>query len=277
MFIGQNPTISRAFHDGAGRTIQAQSLHMDDDNNPTRTKISQTLYDGWGKPSVQTKLSELSQPLGNYDTGFVTGFDWDKSTISGQVVTDNESHPFTQTRYASSPLLRPSLQSLLPGDDFDIAGKRTEKFGYGSTHDTAHTELLGGHDLYETQNLLPYTDDIALESTVVTDKAGRTVSTKHGNEDHGGFMEWKYAYDYWTNGAFRETTVYTPNYNAAQVENHDAFKNVSTTWDNAGLVKTSQEPDLSGHAIVISDNLGRPRFTRKNASTSDNILSLIHI
>ena len=268
VFIGQDPMFSRSFHDGAGRTIQSQSIRLDDDNKPVRTTMSQTLYDGWGKPSVQTKLVERDQAMGDYDAGFVTGFNWNLSTISGAVVVDHKKgYPFTHTRYASSPLLRPSVQSLLPGDDFVVSGKRAEKFSYGSTHDASNDNLLGGKDLYETQNFLAYTDDIQVESATVTNKAGQTVSSKHGNDDHGGFQEWKYQYDYIAGQAFHETTAYTPNYNAAKVRDHDQFKNVSTTWDNAGLVKSSQEPDLSGHAMVISDRLGRPRFTRKNVSS----------
>ena len=274
IFVGQDPIMSRAFHDGAGRTIQTQSLHLDEENEPTHIKISQALYDGWGRQSVQTKLTELDQALGNYDSDFVTGFDWFTDTISGDVWLLNEGNiPFTRTNYASSPLLRPSKQSLLPGDEFNIGGTRVERFGYGSTHDASDNTLLGAHDLYQTQNFLPYTDGIMLESTTITDKAGRTVSTKHGHQDHGGFIEWKYQYDYWSGNAFKETTAYTPNYNAAVVPGHDAFKNVSTTWDNMGAVKTAQEPDLSGHAMVISDNSGRPRFTRKSVPSISGDIS----
>ena len=266
VFIGQDPTLSRSFHDGAGRTIQSQSIRLDDDNKPVKVAMSQTLYDGWGKPSVQTKLVERDQAMGGYDSRFVTGFNWGLSTISGDIVGATQGHPFTQTRYASSPMLRPSVQSLLPGDDFDIGSSRTEKFAYGSTHAAGDNGLLGDNDLYETQNFIPYTDDVRVESTAVTDKAGRTVSTSHGNKDHGGYQEWTYQYDYIAGTAFQEITAYTPNYNAATVDGHDQFKNTSTTWDNAGLVKSSQEPDLSGYAMVIKDDLGRPRFTRKSVS-----------
>jgi len=266
-FIGQDPVFARSFHDGAGRTIQAQSLRLDAQDKPTQVKISQVLYDGWGKPSVQTKLTELDQSLGDYDTGFVTGFDWDTDTISGDIKTAfDKGHPFTRTRYADSPLLRPSVQALLPGDEFDIASTRAEKFGYGSIQDAADNGLLGRHDLYQVQNFLPYTDEIMMESTVVTDKAGRTVSTKHGHKDHGGYIEWKYQYDYATDNAFRTTIAFMPNYNAATVAGHDEFKNIATSWDNRGTVKTSQEPDLSGYALAVKDNLGRPRFMRKNVS-----------
>ena len=279
LFVGQDPMISRSFHDGAGRTIQAQSLHLDGEDKPKRIKISRVLYDGWGKPAVHTKLTERDQALGDYDAGFVTGFDWNTDTIAGDITTAFEKgHPFTRTRYADSPLLRPSVQSLLPGDEFDIDSTRAEKFGYSSIQDAANNGLLGRHDLYQVQNFLPYTDEIVMDSTVVTDKARRTVSTKHGNKDHGGYIEWKYQYDYWTGGAFRETTAFTPNYNAATVPGHDEFKNIATSWNNRGTVKTSQEPDLSGYALVVEDNLGRPRFTRKNVSDlSGNVSGVSYV
>ena len=274
IFVGQDPVFARSFHDGAGRAIQAQSLRLDGDDKPKRVKISQVLYDGWGKPAVQTKLTERNQALGDYDTGFVTGFDWDTDTIAGDISTAfDKGHPFTRTRYADSPLLRPSVQSLLPGDEFDIASTRAEKFSYDSIQDAADNGLLGRHDLYQVQNFLPYTDEIMMDSTVVTDKAGRTVSTKHGNENHGGYIEWKYQYDYWTGGAFRETTAFTPNYNAATVAGHDEFKNVSTSWNSRGTVATSQEPDLSGYALVVKDNLGRPRFARTNVGDLSGTVS----
>ena len=284
VFVGQDPLFARSFHDGAGRAIQTQSLSLDYEDWRTQVKISQVLYDGWGKPAVQTKLVERDQTLGDYDTGFVTGFDWANDSITGHITgafdntSHNTGHPFTRTRYADSPLLRPARQSLLPGDEFDIDSTRAETFGYGSVMNAADGSLLGKHDLYQVENFLPYTDEMMLESTVVSDKAGRIVSTKHGNETQFGFIEWKYQYDYGTGNAFRSTTALTPNYNAAVVDGHEGFKNVSTSWDTRGTVLTSQEPDLSGYALVVKDNLGRPRFTRKNvADLSGDISGVSYI
>ena len=282
VFVGHDPVFSRSFHDAFGRTIQTQSIALDDDDHPTKVKLSQVLYDGWGKPSVQTKLAMLDQALGDYDAGWVKEFDWSNDRIAGGIKSvfkgKDKGRPFTRTRYADSPLLRPERQSLLPGNEFQLKGPRAETFSYSAIGKEKNGSLLGGHHLYEFQNSLPYTDTVKLESTVITDKAGRTVSTKHGNENHGGYIEWAYQYDYGTGNAFQTTTALTPNYNAAEVDGHEEFKNVSSSWDNRGMVTTNQEPDLSGYALVVRDNLGRPRFMRKNvADLSSNVSGVSYI
>ena len=268
VLVAQDPILARSFHDGFGRVIQTQSIGFDNDDGPTGTKIAQIIYDGWGKLSVQTKLAMRSQPLGDYDAGWVNGFDWSNDRISGEIKSvftgEDEGRPFTRTRYADSPLLRPARQSLLPGNEFKLDGPRAETFSYSSVGPARNDNLLGGHDLYKFRNHFPYTDTVKLESTVITDKAGRTVSIRHGHDSDLGYIEWKYQYDYGTGNAFRKTTALMPNYNAGVVANHLDFRNVVTSWDNRSTVTTSQEPDLSGDALVVRDNLGRPRFTREN-------------
>ena len=270
VLVGHDPVLTRSFHDGFGRTIQTQSIGLDARDEPTRVKIAQVLYDGWGKPAVQTKLAMRRQPLGDYHTGYVSSFDWSNDRISGEIKDvfngQGEGRPFTRTRYTDSPLLRPARQSLLPGNDFRLNGLRARTFSYGSTEQAEDDSLLGENDLYVVQNLLPFTDETRLETNVITDKAGRTVSTKLGNETQFGYIEWKYQYDYGTGNAFQTTTGFTPNYNAATVAGHQNFKNIATSWDNRSTVTTSQEPDLSGYALVVRDNLGRPRFMRKNVA-----------
>ena len=283
--VGKHPLLKIAYQDGLGRVIQTQRLGLDESNNPATTVASGTLYDGWGRAAVHTLNMEYEHIPSGYQPALVSTFDWDGAgTMTGDVVDyyhtgggadlvqgDDYQYPYLYSTVQMSPLVRPNRSSTGPGEVYAVGNDLSVSQKYQSPDEGAtYLRSLEIHQpnthFHVRTTHTPFSPTKTVRRQMISDVQGRVVASRVGNEADG-YLETANHYRYNLPESISEVYNYQPNY-FGLTDPHQAstFFTHHTVKDTAGLVTTSQEPDLIGLAYQIRDKAGRVRFARANAS-----------
>lgn len=284
VFAWRDPLVSLVYRDGLGREIQAQ--HLDD--QAVGEIMTQTLYDGWGHPAVQTLPMKSPSVTLRYQPEVVTAYDWTSGVMAGAVVDfytkAGQSEDFVQiveslpqdSQFAyrrqlaeANPLAR-IIEHGGPGFAQRVGGNQSLRTDYGLTPEaqTLLTELglPHGSAFSTTTTSLPYAGGSVPEVRIV-DRQGQqialrrsrgaqaqTVGVENKRDDEGLTVTTYPPSAYTTSGA----PTPTPG-KREQYASRDHF-------DYGGHLTEHRDADTGKYELVY-DPAGRLRF-RQDASSA---------
>ena len=170
-----DPIVNLSYTDGLGRILQTQTI----DGPGTGMIVSQTLYDGWGHPAVQTKPMRHQGIDLRYRDDVVSTFDWTSGEMRGAVsdyyhtaASQGQDHlfPYISTVREPNPLAR-VIEIGAPGVEFKAGSPYLPKNEFGRTVDA--TALLATLGLTNQQERFP-----SVTTWRALDKASRTPTTR---------------------------------------------------------------------------------------------------
>ena len=272
-----DPIMGVSYADGLGRTIQVQHP------NPEATGVvaTQTLYDSWGHPAIQTKPACIDGGL-VYCQDLVTHFDASSGTMTGKIAdyynrpdirtpdqtsTDHQ-YAFTRSVTESSPLAR-TIEVSAPGSEFTIGSPYTLRVDFHQTPETSrlltdiHLQDLAGQYFSRTTRY-PFERDRHAILAQIFDLQGNVIAQRHGSDENG--LTSSHSVTYGANNVQR--LAYPPNYFSTS---NTAEKNqfiASESTDILGQVIQRSECDR-GQQQFIYDRSGRLRFQLDAAGATE--------
>jgi YD repeat-containing protein len=272
-----DPIIGVSYADGLGSTIQAQHP------NPQATGViaTQTLYDSWGHPAVQTKPACIDGGLA-YCGDLVTHFDWSSGTMTGKVAdyynrpdirtpdqtgTDHQ-YAYTRSLAESSSLAR-TIEASAPGSEFKIGSPYTLRTDFHQTPETSrlltdiHLQDLASHYFSRTTRY-PFERDRRVISVQIFDLQGNVIAQRHGSDENA--LTSSHSITYGSNNVQR--LAYPPNYfSTSNAPEKNQFI-ASESADILGQVIQRADCDR-GQQQFIYDRSGRLRFQLDAAGATE--------
>ncbi|MBF0625153.1 MAG: RHS repeat-associated core domain-containing protein, partial [Magnetococcales bacterium] len=145
--IGGSPQVGIRYFDGAGKTLQGQSIE------DSQSVVAATQYDALARPVVMVKPVTYAGQTGSlvcYRDDVVTSFDWDSGLLTGTAATshpDDGGYPYLRHLLESSPLAR-VIEVGAAGQDFAITNLSTTSSG--DRHTIRHAYGCNGDDAVNT-------------------------------------------------------------------------------------------------------------------------------
>ncbi|MEM7551344.1 MAG: DUF6443 domain-containing protein, partial [Bacteroidota bacterium] len=248
-----NPIQSSTFHAAGGRTLQAQT------EEEGGLLISEPIYDGLGRPHIQTVPTKVAANTFEYRSTFVDSYNPTTGVLTGEVRTGNgHDYAYSKTRYDDSPLSR-VLESSSPGASMqmnanpNITADHTVEYAYGKLGDfIVEMNLPAGISLFPDRYAVSKTiDPDGFASYQVSDKVGRTVLSKTGDKVSRNIYD--------RSGNLVE--IHPPNYFAPPAGSTSSDWIVRMTYDYQGRLTTRTIND-AGTSRYYYDEIGRSKGMR---------------
>ncbi len=267
VLILRDPQVAVSYSNGTGKVHQAQRLETG-----KNVIVSETVYDGLGRPAVHTKPAKVTGFLGFKNDFVKKPFDWKSGLMKGTVAdyysskgkgfSDDAGFPYSRVEYENNPLSR-RKDIASPGKDFAVDGALTMARQYGL--DTNAEVFLNDLGIPSDENnfysiltdIKPFESGDSISSIQVRDlqkhqiaqrTQGKTLSTTAS-----------YGYGYTSDGGLNLITNPPNFYDPPSGQKRDPFKTTASKNILGDLIERTT-PD-SGTTKYIYDSSGKVRFT----------------
>ncbi|WP_348704046.1 RHS repeat-associated core domain-containing protein, partial [Tenacibaculum sp. 190524A02b] len=269
LLTGKDPVVDITYKDGLARNIQHQYWFNNSKNQITGKIVQATLYNGWGKPMLQTKPLYHLNPRLNYEQNFIEYNEQD-GNIQGNFVSLYEtfsqqnnhdykiedhldiSRLFTQTKYSNDPLQR-VIETTMPGVNNQDT-ENTKRTGYQDALGASLETAIGISNANKLKFKTSSTEIRNNDKAAVKDLFGRATAMQNGNS----ISSYAYIYDANGNKTIQRRlplshTNNTPN----------QYKNTRVNIDLIGDQAYTNTVD-EGRNYVIKNNKGLTVFSSAN-------------
>jgi RHS repeat-associated protein len=260
-FAGADPTLSAAFFDGDGKTLQTQLLEGRD------VILSHTLYDDLERPFIVTqpvKLNASGTPF-RFVADAVTEWDSRTGKIYGRISdamgsTPGEAHyGYSRVAYEDVPTGR-IIETRAPGSSYAVPEGMAERVEFGAGDGSEEQGLPRGEYLKRTDTGLDGKTTGSLQ-----DRLGNTVLSYFAD---GSKTANRVAYS----PSGRTETILLPNYFAPPAGSRPEDWQRVTEYDVNGKAVFTREPN-SGISRFLYDSLGQLRFAQNAEQEAQGVIA----
>jgi RHS repeat-associated protein len=265
VLVIQSPAVASLLNDGAGRTVQTQTLV---DNQAI---VFDSIYDALGRPQVTTRPAQVD-PAGTpgllaYFPGFAA-MDWTTGQMTGYVATTaypgDAGFPYSRQAYSGDPLAR-VVRIGAPGRPFAIdpsaEALHVVDRGYSANDGAYHLtpKAFYQRTLVDQDRVPSFMLEDQLGNVVLRGTATSTLGTQ--------YLLQSYVYD----DAGRAVVIRPPNYYEPPAGTTPDDWVSTVTYNFRGQVQTKRSPD-AGESRYVFDPSGRLRFATSPQSAADGVV-----